>query len=384
MKKKWKGSLFIVFVAILAACSNNETVQEVTPVHEESVADLQLGEVQAMIKTTIDGIYHTFNLLGEEHNWNTANPADFSLIRPEVLPFATEEFADAELKTLSEDYYCECDTPFRPAISYDVHFTFEQKAEELTVEAIQPATEVENVGYSWSFKFIYDQDAWKLNAWERKSLNGTDLQLTQKEAALLLPTATSVDFLKEFDSKETGGKAYLFFVQGKTKDREYEYQLALSSKDTRYVYDHTPEPQETEAPEAKSKPSQEGFSQNPEVTLSAYTKEELLAELDQLAKQEIHREYQNDNQMIEDYVYNFHLWDQALNHIYSEIKMQTIPMDFPEIRNKQRQWITERDAEAQKSYDEAGGGSLSRVVQNETMFKLTKERCYELVNTYIN
>ncbi len=384
MKKNWKTSLFIVFVAILAACSNYETVQEEVPVAEESVADLQLEEVQAITKATIDGIYDTFNKLGNEQNWNTTNPADFSLIRSKVLPFATEDFADTELKTLSEDYYCECDSLFRPRISYDVLFSFEQKAEDLIVKAIQPATEIENAGYAWNFTFIYDQDSWKLNAWKRTPLNGEDLQLTQEEATLLLPNAISIDFLKEFDSKEANGKAYLFTVQAKNEDHEYEYQAAVSSKDTRYVYDYMLENEEIETPEVKNEPSQGGFAPKSDITLTAYTKEELLAELDQLAKQEIHREYQNDAQVIEDFVYNFHLWDQALNHIYNLIKMETISSDFTEIRDKQRQWITDRDAEVQENYDEAGGGSLSRVIQNETMFKRTKERCYELVNTYID
>lgn len=384
----------LLLLVLLTACSNNENIQEENPkqdVKEEAAVELQLADVQEIVKSNIDGIYATFNRLGDEQNWNNANAADFSLIRPEVLPFATEEFADSGLKTLSEEYYCECDSFLKPSISYDVRFTFEQKNEELTVNAIEPATEIDRMGFAWNFTFIKENDSWKLSQWNRQTLEGEDLKLTQEEVALLFPYAKEVNFLKEYDSAEAGGKAYLFSVTGEHDGHEYENETARSSKDTSYVYDYQTESEEPQKPETSSSETQPqeteasdpSSGEVPEVKLTAYTKAELIAQLDELATQESHREYQSDYQMIEDFGYNYQLWDQALNQIYTQIKMQSTESDFAKIRDEQRQWIADRDAAAQTRYDEEGGGSLSRMVKVENLFTFTKERCYELVNTYM-
>jgi uncharacterized protein YecT (DUF1311 family) len=387
-------SLLLGLLVFLTACNANEKVPVQSPkqeAQEKPALELQLAEVQEIVKSNINGIYDAFDRLGDEQNWNTANAADFSIIRPEVLPFATEEFADTDLKTLSEEYYCECDSFLKPTISYDVRFTFELKNEELSVNAIQPATEIERMGSAWNFIFIKEDGSWKLSQWNTHSLEGEDLQLTQDEVALLFPEANKVNFLKEYDSAEAGGKAYLFSVAGEHNGHEYENESARSSKDTSYVYDYQTESEEPQQPETTSSETQTQVTEGPEgslgevpdVKLTAYTKPELLTQLDQLATQEIHREYQSDYQMMEDYGYNYQLWDQALNHIYTEIKGKSTKSEFVKIRDEQRQWIADRDAAAQKRYDKEGGGSLSRVVKIETLFTLTKERCYELVNAYM-
>jgi uncharacterized protein YecT (DUF1311 family) len=387
-------SLLLGLLVFLTACNANEKVPVQSPkqeAQEKPALELQLAEVQEIVKSNINGIYDAFDRLGDEQNWNTANAADFSIIRPEVLPFATEEFADTDLKTLSEEYYCECDSFLKPTISYDVRFTFELKNEELSVNAIQPATEIERMGSAWNFIFIKEDGSWKLSQWNTHSLEGEDLQLTQDEVALLFPEANKVNFLKEYDSAEAGGKAYLFSVAGEHNGHEYENESARSSKDTSYVYDYQTESEEPQQPETTSSETQPQVTEAPEgslgevpdVNLTAYTKPELLTQLDQLATQEIHREYQSDYQMMEDYGYNYQLWDQALNHIYTEIKGKSTKSEFVKIRDEQRQWIADRDAAAQKRYDKEGGGSLSRVVKIETLFTLTKERCYELVNAYM-
>ncbi|UHH08179.1 DUF1311 domain-containing protein [Bacillus subtilis] len=100
-------------------------------------------------------------------------------------------------------------------------------------------------------------------------------------------------------------------------------------------------------------------------------------------QKEKHNDYQSDYQMIEDYGYNYQMWDGLLNEIYGVLQKQLPASDMAALKVKQRQWMKDRDAAAQKRYDEEGGGSLSRVVQTEELAKQTKERCYELVNTYM-
>ena len=77
------------------------------------------------------------------------------------------------------------------------------------------------------------------------------------------------------------------------------------------------------------------------------------------------------------------LWDSALNEIYQEIKANTNPKEMEIIKQSQLDWIKYRDKQAEKESKEAGDGSLSGVAYDSALAELTKQRCYELVNTYM-
>lgn len=87
--------------------------------------------------------------------------------------------------------------------------------------------------------------------------------------------------------------------------------------------------------------------------------------------------------MRDDYGFNYQLWDGVLNDIYGVLKTQLSESELSNLRNEQLKWIETRDATAQARYDEEGAGSMSAMVKVETLFSLTKERCYELVNQYM-
>ena len=76
-------------------------------------------------------------------------------------------------------------------------------------------------------------------------------------------------------------------------------------------------------------------------------------------------------------------WDNMLNEIYSLLKTQLTESEMKELKSKQISWIEYRDRTANNESNESGGGSLSGVVYNSSLARLTKERCYELVNTYM-
>lgn len=77
-------------------------------------------------------------------------------------------------------------------------------------------------------------------------------------------------------------------------------------------------------------------------------------------------------------------WDNMLNEIYSLLKTQLTESEMNDLKSKQRSWIKYRDTTADNEASEEGEGSLSTVVYNSSLARLTKERCYELVNTYMN
>lgn len=76
-------------------------------------------------------------------------------------------------------------------------------------------------------------------------------------------------------------------------------------------------------------------------------------------------------------------WDDMLNEIYSLLKIQLTESEMKELKSKQLSWIEYRDTTANNEASEEGGGSLSTIVYYSSLARLTKERCYELVNTYM-
>ena len=77
------------------------------------------------------------------------------------------------------------------------------------------------------------------------------------------------------------------------------------------------------------------------------------------------------------------LWDGALNEIYQEIKENTNPKEMEIIKQSQLDWIKYRDKQAEKESKQDGDGSLSGIAYDSALAELTKQRCYELVNTYM-
>lgn len=77
-------------------------------------------------------------------------------------------------------------------------------------------------------------------------------------------------------------------------------------------------------------------------------------------------------------------WDNALNEIYGVLKKQLSAQDMEQLRVKQREWIKYRDHTASVNAAEFAGGSFEPVTYIGTSADLTKERCYALVNLYMN
>ncbi|WP_342044895.1 lysozyme inhibitor LprI family protein [Bacillus sp. OTU530] len=145
--------------------------------------------------------------------------------------------------------------------------------------------------------------------------------------------------------------------------------------------------QKTEEEEATNISKNQAIQSNnsTETTISNNTssKEEYLAKLDKIKTQVRESSTGVTTDILNDSQYNYELWDNALNEIYSVLKNQLSESEMNELRNQQRQWVITRDQAAQASYDEEGGGSMSRIVYSETLVEVTKERCYELVNSYL-
>lgn len=79
----------------------------------------------------------------------------------------------------------------------------------------------------------------------------------------------------------------------------------------------------------------------------------------------------------------FKRWDNALNDIYGVLKTTLSANEMDLLRNEQRDWILFRDHEAETAAAEFKGGSFEMLTLLSVKQQLTKERCYRLVEVYM-
>jgi hypothetical protein len=231
-------------------------VQSKKDIIQERPEKLSQENAKKILENNINSLYETLKKSGEEHGWNNANPVDYEKVKPDLLKLATEKFANSILKELATNFYCECDNVSLPQINYDVRFTFEEEKDKLNIVALEPATEISNMGFIWEFTLVKEEDKWKMDHWNRKSLEGQDLKLTKEEAEkLFTKNNETATFYQEYESKDATGKAYILKVKGSGGER----LAAISSKDTRFVYDFEVE-SETNTETTSSKETLEKFN----------------------------------------------------------------------------------------------------------------------------
>lgn len=76
-------------------------------------------------------------------------------------------------------------------------------------------------------------------------------------------------------------------------------------------------------------------------------------------------------------------WDNVLNEIYQALEEQLSPSDMDKLREEQRKWIKYRDETAKVAASHYEGGTMESLEYISTQAGLTKERCYELVEGYM-
>lgn len=77
-------------------------------------------------------------------------------------------------------------------------------------------------------------------------------------------------------------------------------------------------------------------------------------------------------------------WDYMLNEIYGELKKYLPKDEMDKLREKQRSWISERDKDAEAARKEFEGGTAAPLAYNSALAEQTKDRCYQLVDGYMN
>ncbi|WP_078379986.1 hypothetical protein [Sutcliffiella halmapala] len=203
----------------------NET--EYPKEEEESLSN---DDVKDIVSDLFEGILFTYRDLGTAHNWsNRSNPADFELLKPELLQYASKSFTDGHLKELSSKYYCECDAPLIPFPSLDVRFTVvESNSNKIVASSIEFSNELHgDNGGTIYFTVIKENEIWVMDGWSKVSPEKEDMKVTWQEYEAYVGKYNDVTFLNEVN----GGKVYVFF------NHDANWLNAVDATNTNSIYD---------------------------------------------------------------------------------------------------------------------------------------------------
>lgn len=141
--------------------------------------------------------------------------------------------------------------------------------------------------------------------------------------------------------------------------------------------------QETAAPESASPAASPATEETP---AASATKQEYLEKLDAvdagLGDLQSLREGSTAS-MIEAADEEYKRWDEALNQIYGELKEQLSESDMAKLKQEQLEWISTRDETAKEASLKFEGGTMQPLEYSSVLASVTKDRCYELVNSYM-
>ncbi|MNB85449.1 hypothetical protein D3C75_323610 [compost metagenome] len=76
-------------------------------------------------------------------------------------------------------------------------------------------------------------------------------------------------------------------------------------------------------------------------------------------------------------------WDKALNEVYTALKSVLSESEMAGLKEKQLEWITYRDKTAEEAAAKYEGGTMQPLEYVAVLASTTKDRSYELVNTYM-
>ena len=76
-------------------------------------------------------------------------------------------------------------------------------------------------------------------------------------------------------------------------------------------------------------------------------------------------------------------WDDALNEIYGVLKTQLSSRDMSKLKEEEIKWISDKEKKAEDAAGEYPGGTMAPLAHIYSLAQTTKDRCYELVEKYM-
>ncbi|HDR7638706.1 lysozyme inhibitor LprI family protein [Bacillus wiedmannii] len=387
MKKLSKVMSFCLVASMLVVtgCEKSENKVQVNETIEQlnEAPEVTEKEAKKIVRKNVDAIANAFNEMEKENGWSRNNPGDLGTAKKGVKGLVSDKFVEKELPGLLDTFNRSRETdmlPFPIHIEPDVRITYSQKNDVLKVETLTLANDMGNEAEMWEFVFVYTDGNWLMDKWS--SNTPVDLNLTKEEAKELLRVQgfKNVSFVREENS---GNKKYIF--------KESNGVVAVDAKNSVITHNVDDEEQEKvtkkdfiqEQETVKGNDSSTYTSSKKETSL-AVGKTKVLNELAALENQEKHINAISTNDIVNEIEGNYELWDNKLNEIYSTLKNTMSPDAFQSLKTKQIAWVKEKESKVKAIGTDTNNGTMRRIEASEEKYNMTKERCYELVNGYMN
>ncbi|MDA2510580.1 DUF1311 domain-containing protein [Bacillus cereus] len=393
MKKMWKVMSFCLAASMLVitGCENsNNKVQANEKIEQHNEApEVTEKEAKKIVRKSVDGIANSFSEMEKENGWSRTNPGDLNTAKKGVKGLVTDKFVENQLPESLKTFNRSRDTdmwPFPINIEPEMRFTYSQKNDILTIETIIPANDMGNAAEIWEFILIYKDEKWLIDKWS--SHTPSDLKFTREEANELLKIRNfkNVVFVREENSDD---KKYIFkddtslvTVDAKTSvitiNSDNQKEEKVANKNSSQEHENNKENNVSKHVISKEE------KQNKKETSSVVGKTKALNELAALEKQETHGNVASDTEILNQIDGNYQLWDDKLNEIYNTLKNNMSADAFQSLKTEQIAWIKEKESQVKTIGTNPMDGSMRRIDAFEAGYNMTKERCYELVNRYMN
>ncbi|MBQ9012990.1 MAG: DUF1311 domain-containing protein [Bacilli bacterium] len=80
---------------------------------------------------------------------------------------------------------------------------------------------------------------------------------------------------------------------------------------------------------------------------------------------------------------SYERWDKILNDIYNDLKKNLPGNEMSKLKEDELAWIEDKEKTAEEKSKEYEGGSMEGIIYISTLVEMTQERCYFLVETYM-
>jgi len=387
MKKLSKVISFCLAASMLVVtgCEKGENKVQVNETIEQldEAPEVTEKEAKKIVRKSVDAIANEFSEMEKENGWSRNNPGDLATAKKGVKGLVSDKFVEKELPGLLDTFNRSRETdmlPFPIHIEPDVRTTYSQKNDVLKIETLTLANDMGNEAEMWEFVLVYTDGKWLMDRWS--SNTSVDLKLTKEEAKELLRVQgfKNVSFVREENS---GNKKYIF--------KESNGVVAVDAKNSVITHNVDDEEQEKvtkkdfvqEQETVKGNDSSTSTSSKKE-TSSAVGKTKVLNELAALENQEKHTNVMSTNDIVNEIEGNYQLWDNKLNEIYSTLKNTMSADAFQSLKKKQVAWVKEKESKVKAIAMDENNGTMKYIEAADEKYKMTKERCYELVNGYMN
>ncbi|WP_242270778.1 lysozyme inhibitor LprI family protein [Bacillus cereus group sp. BfR-BA-01310] len=393
MKKLSKLMSFCLAISMLVVTGcekSNNYVQLNEKVDQlDEAPEVTEKEAKKIVRKSVDEIANSFSEMEKENGWSRNNPGDLDIAKKGVKGLVSNKFVENQLPGLLDTFNRSRETdmlPFPIHIEPEVRLTYSQKNDVLKIETLTLANDMGNEAETWEFILVYKDGKWLMDRWS--SNTPADLKLTKEEANELLRVQgfKNVSFVREENS---GDKKYIFKESNGVVAVDAQTSVITYNVDDKKQEKITKEDVIQEQETAKRNDSSTYISSKKEKQLkkessSALGKTKVLNELAALENQEKHTNVMTTNDIVNEIEGNYQLWDSKLNEIYNTLKNTMSPDAFQSLKTKQIAWVKEKESKVKAIGTDPNNGTMRRIEASEEKYKMTKERCYELVNGYMN